>query len=919
MIFSTLAQNNHTIYGQLIDSSGKEQIANATVSLMNAKDSSLIAFTRTDSIGKFLFNKLPTGNYRLTASHVNFHQVWKNFSINYETLLANLGIIMMVDKSILQSVNITAIRPPVVVNGDTLEFNAEAFKTKPNAVVEDMLKKMPGVDIDKDGTIKVNGKRINRVLVNGKDFFNGDPTLATRNLNADAIDKVQVFDKQTDQASFTGVDDGNAEKTINLKLKKDKMNAVFGKASLAAGTDNRLEGKFNLNKFKGQQQLSTLGMINNTNQQGFALMDVLNFSGQNKKMMKGGGGIVINNSGPEDFGVPVAGLNGNAQGITRTIAGGLNYNDLLNKKTDLNTSYFYNNQQTDNETIISRKNLVKGNNFNYDETVKSLQSKTGNRINIAIDQSLDTFNSFKFTGNGAIQKGFNNSNSSYLSATDVNDTLNKGITNNKSTSDGENLESNLLFKHKFHKKGRTISFNEVMQYNNSHLNSLLNSYNTFYNPGGINKTDTVDQMNNLRSITKSIGSNVTYTEPLSKKMLFEFRGFYNYGTGDLNKVSFDLNQTSGKHDIRNSALSSAFKNEYNTAGGGMSVRGLGKKYTYSAGLNLQSSGLKSQLLDSLSTINNTSFNVLPLASLNYNFTKFKTIHLDYNTSITQPSSTQLQPVKDISDPLNIRQGNPSLLQSYTHSLGVQYFITNIAKQSNLIAFANYSVINNAIVNSDSISNVGQRITKPVNANGVYNIFALIEKGFRIKALATRLSLGTNVMYNHNINFINSQLEQTGNTSFIPKFSAEYSYKELIDLSFTARLNFNHVKYSIESQLNDNYLKQQYNADATLTTNRFTFYTNIEYTVNSGRSDGYNKNVAMWDVALSKQVFKSKKGEIKLSVNNLLNQNIGIDRNSNFNYIEDIRYKTLARYFMVGFTYSLQKPSSGGPKIVMKTF
>ena len=916
----SFGQNNYSVNGHIFDSSSRQQISDATVAIINVLDSSLVAFTRTDSTGNFVFHKLNKGSYKLSISHVNFHAKWLNFELSGIEKILKLGDIQMLDRSILQEVIVNVQRAPVVVNGDTLEFNAEAFKTKPNAVVEEMLKKMPGVEVDKDGSVRVNGKKISRILVNGKDFFNGDPTLATRNLSADAIDKVQVFEKQSDQSAFTGVDDGNSEKTINLKLKKDKMNAIFGKASAALGTDTRYEGKFNLNKFKGEKQFSAIGMTNNINQQGFAIMDVLNFTGENKKMMKGGGGLMINSNGPETGGVPVSGLGGNAQGITQTTAGGINFSDNWNKKTDLNSSYFYNNLNNINTRNVFRQNLVQGNNFRYTENDYSNNTTQSNRLNIAIDQNIDSFNAIKITSNTSSQSGNNYTKSNYVSLNENNDILNKGNTLNTSKSDGYNFSNNILFKHKFSKKGRTLSINGQMQYNNSALNSSINSLNQFFNGSSVLKIDTLDQLNNLKSITQSHGANITYTEPLSKKSLLEFRTFYNSGTGKLNRSTFDLDQSTGKHDLKNKELSNNFRNTYTAVGGGLSLRGLTKKLNYSVGVNLQSDQIDSHILDSTFSINHTRVNALPLANFNYNFTRFKSIRLDYNTSITEPTSAQLQPVKDVSDPLNIREGNPSLSQSYTNTIGLQFFSTNMSKQSSLIAFANFNTIQNAIVSSDLISNLGQRTTKPVNANGQYSLFGVLDKGFKIKKLSTRFNIGTSINYFHNVNYINSQLENTSNISYTPKLSATYNYKEFLDFTITGRWSFNKLKYSLEKQLNNNYLKQTYNADATANLpSGITLNSDIAYVVNNGRSDGYNKNTTIWNASLAKQVFKSKKGEIKLSVYNILNQNVGIDRNSNFNYIEDIKYTTLQRYFSLGFTYSLQKPSSGGPKMVIKTF
>ena len=825
----------------------------------------------------------------------------------------------MKDKTVLDEVTLLAQRPPVEVNGDTLEFNAESFKTKPNAVVEDMLKKMPGIEVDKDGTVRVNGKRINRVLVNGKDFFNGDPKMATRNLSADAIDKVQVFDKQSDQAAFTGIDDGNAEKTINLKLKKDKKNAAFGKMSAAAGTQDRYDAQFNVNKFKGDQQLSAIGMANNTNRQGFSIMDMLNFTGQSRKMMGGGGGMVINTNGPEDFGLPVSGINNN-QGIITTIAGGINYSDNWKKKTDVNASYFYNDLMPDNTRIVNRQNILPGNNFTWRQNSSNNSKTESNRFNFSADHKIDSFNSIKLTSVIGYQKGNADNQSNYESFVPAGKTLNNGFTNTTNATEGYNTSNTLLYRHKFKKKGRTFSLNGSMQYNDSRLNGTQNSISNFFTNGTIDLRDTLNQVTKLNGITQSYGANLSYTEPLSKRSLLEFKSFYNTSQGDLDRTTFDYNKTSGKHDVRNNLLSNAFESRYNYMGGGVSLRTQKKKYGYTAGANLQYAQLTSQLKDSAFLVKQNFTNLLPAASFNYNFTKMKSLRLDYYSSTLQPNASQLQPVKDISDPLNVQEGNPGLLQSYNHNLGLQFFNANPSKQKNLFAFVNYFATQNAIVNSDIIDAGGTRTTRPVNANGVYYINGTIDRGFRVNKLNTRFTIGGNIAYNRSVNFINNQKNKTGNLSFAPRVSANYTYKEAVDINLSTSLSYNQARYSLQSSLNNNYWRQTYELEVTFNLPAgFTINNEFTYSVFTGRANGFNKNIALWNAALSKQVLKSKKGEIKISAYDLLKQNIGVDRNANSNYVEDIQYRALQRFFTLGFTYSLQKPFSGGPRAIIRTF
>lgn len=912
------AQNKKaTLKGVLTDSLHHQQVSGATVSLVKAKDSSLVAFTRTEADGSFSFDQLPEGRYRISASQVNFHPFWTDVEVKTGDAIVDAGQLYMRDKSLMQEVTVKSQRPPVVVNGDTLEFNAENFATKPNAVVEDMLKKMPGVEVDKDGNIRVNGKRINRVLVNGKDFFNGDPKMATKNLPADALDKVQVFEKASDQAAFTGVDDGNAQTTINLKLKKDKSNAIFGKAGLAAGTDGRYDGQVNLNRFKGDQQVSFLGMANNTNRQGFSIMDMLNFTGQSRKMMSGGGGRIVINGGNDDFGLPVDGIN-NSQGINKTIAGGLNYNDMWSKRTEVNASYFYNNLTLDNERTTNRRNIVPGNNFTYDQNSNNVNRSASNRFNFSIDHKIDSFNSLKLTSLLGYQKGSNNSRSESHSYIPGGDKLNEGFTDTHNKTEGYNTNNSLLFRHKFPKKGRTLSATGTFQYNDSRARGLQNSIYNYYTGGVIGLRDTLDQQTRVNSVTQSYGLNVNYTEPLSKRSLLEFRGFYNSNAGRLNRSTFDYDEGSGKHDKMNKQLSSAFENHYNYTGGGVSLRVAKKKYNYSAGANVQYAELKSQLRDSAFRVRQDFVNVLPLANFTYNFSRMKSLRLDYNASTNQPTVSQLQPVKNVSDPLNIVQGNPSLKQEYSHNLSLQFFAANPSRQQNWFAFVNYTATQNAIVNSDVFSG-GSKTTTPVNADGVYNINGNVERGFRLKSLKTRVGIGAFVNYGRSINYINGDKNKTGNLSMAPRLTLNYSYKEILDLSAEARVSYNKAAYSLQPQLDNEYWRQSYSFNANINLPAgFSISNDIAYNVYSGRSAGYNTSVALWNASISKQILKSKKGEIKLSAFDLLNQNIGVDRNGNSNYVEDIQYKTLKRYFTLGFTYSLQRPVTGGPRAVIRT-
>src|SRR5438552_1799981 len=337
------AQKNGSVKGVAFDTISKQPIVAATITILEKKDSSLVSFTITDNAEQFELKGIPNGEYRLLITHVGYHNSNTFFAITDENKNADLGNIIMNDiNKVLKEVVITDEAPPVTLINDTIQYNAGSFKTQPNANVEQLLKKLPGVKVEKDGTIKAQGEKVNRVLVDGKEFFGNDPKMASKNLPADAVDKVQVYDKQSDQAQLTGFDDGNYEKTINLKLKKDKKKGMFGKVNAGGGTNERYEAKFNLNSFKGARQFSAIGMGNNTNAEGFSFMDILNFTGELARMQRGsnGGNININISNDDAAAMGAGGCRNS--GINTVWGGGLNYNNIIGSKTDFQSNYFYN-------------------------------------------------------------------------------------------------------------------------------------------------------------------------------------------------------------------------------------------------------------------------------------------------------------------------------------------------------------------------------------------------------------------------------------------------------------------------------------------------------------------------------------------------------------------------------------------------
>ena len=928
-----------TIRGTIADSASGKGLAYATVSVIGAKDSMLIAFTIADTTGHFRLNKIAPGKYLLSVSYTGYRPVWRALPPPSADGTVEAGNLLLTGAGVLQGVEVTGKRPPVEVNNDTLEFNAENFKTQPNAVVEDMLKKMPGVSVESDGTIKINGQTVRRILVNGKEFFTGDVKMATKNLNADAVDKIQVYDRSSDQAAFTGIDDGNREKTINIKLKKDRNFATFGKVtagagsggssganSLASGSEGRFDGQANINKFSGDEQLSFLGMGNNTNRQGFTIQDVLNFTGElSRGMRNGGGGIQIQNGAAgNNNGLPVTGLGQSQQGIATTFAGGLNYNNTWDKgKTSLNANYTASHIRLLTEQQSLTQNVAAGNNYNNSDTSNTVQNITQNRFGAILDQQFDSSFSLRLTPSLTWQHSNKQQLENYTSYSLPDSLLlNDGNNNNNTTPGAFYVTTDILLRKRLAKKGRTLSADVNISYNHSTQGATQISGNTFY-PTGTSPTDSnINQIYNRNALTRSIGGNLTYTEPLGRKSLLALTGFYNVNTGSSDKLSYNYDSTVRKYSLPDTLLSDNFASNYRYAGGGASYTSNWRKLNLTAGITLQTAILDAMNRSGGSNIRQSFTDLLPNALLQYNFSSTKNLRLYYNTYTTQPSVTQLQPVPDLSNPLDITTGNPDLKRSYTHDLTLNYFSAHPATRTHLFFLLSISDASNAIVESDSVTAVGTRFTTPANANGVGNILSNLEYGFPLLRLHSSLELGGLLKYSKNVDFINGATDNSNSLTLRPEFTYSYTGSDKLDLQLKAAVSFISGRYSLQPALNTNYTRQNYGVNMTnYLPLHISFHNEFNYIINTGRSNGYNSSMPLWNTWLARSFLSNDRGEIKFGVMDLLDRNAGITRNINQGSIIDQRYNVLQRYFLLSFTYSLNKSglhSKGGPHIDIRT-
>ncbi|HEY4061791.1 MAG TPA: outer membrane beta-barrel protein [Puia sp.] len=922
---SVFAQRNGTVRGRLQDTAAHQPVPDATITILQAKDSSLVSFSRTGASGSFLLKGLSPGSYRLQITHVGYRGVVRSFTLTETVKDLDLGEIGLTGKSD-QLEEATVMVAPVTIRHDTVEYNAGSFKTKPDAVVEDLLKKLPGMQVDKDGTIKANGQTVKKVLVDGKEFFGNDPKIASKNLPAEAVDKVQVFDKKSDQSQFTGFDDGNSQTTINLTVKKDHKHGVFGKlvagggrdaggkTSVGGGTgganggggddlnsganDGRYEGNFNLNQFNNDQQLSAIGMANNTNKQGFSFQDVLGFSG----------GLTSPNV--SKAGAPIQGLTGNSQAITSTRAGGLNFNDdLQGEHSTLHGNYFYNGADDHIDQKDARQYLTPGSSYNQDQRSKAIQHSENQRLTAISDQRIDSFSSVKITSSFTYQNSSRTSqgiDSSYDPSKGA--LLNDVFSNSLSHARGYNWNTDALLRHKFAKKGRTLSLDLLFGLNSNSAGGNLYSVNRYYTPGAPTVTDTINQLYELPSNGNNYGANLVYTEPLSKKSLLEFHYDLSQANSRSDRKTFDADGA-GKYTLPDAALTNDFSNTYTTHKEGVQFRNQRESFNFTVGASLQQalSSNRFHYASEDSSLHRAYLNVLPNANFQYNFNRYQNLRMTYNTFTNQPSIAQLAPVPDNSDPLNIRQGNPDLKQEYYHSIRANYIAFDPFRHTSFFAMFNLNEIQHRIVNDDRVDSVGVRVSRPVNLEGLYNMNGNLGWGIPLRSIRSNLNLNSRVSYDHNASLVNGA-RNTGNTWTVGQgANLNFVYKEQFDISGGVNVNYNDARYSLQPGQGQVYWTESYTADFNWYGPKgFSVASDLDYTHRSGLPAGYNSSPLVWNAGLAKKLFKNQKGTIRLQVFDLLKQNTGFSRSTNQNYIDDQSYRVLNRYWLVSFTYQLSR-------------
>lgn len=900
------------ITGKVTDSTGAKGLEKATVKLIEKDMPKDTLRTITNAKGEFSFAKIPASAYSIIISYSGFKPMVKEF-FKPSAGVANIDLgELVLTNTYLDLAEIVIEAPAVTMKEDTVEYRASAFQTKPNANTEELLKKLPGVQVDREGNVTAQGKSVTRIKVNGKDFFTGDPKTATKEIPADMIDKVQVVDDYGDQSSVSGIRDGEPEKVINLQLKKDKNKGVFGRMQAGYGTNDRYMGALTLNRFNNSKQLSIIANSNNVNTSTFQQDGASGGSG-----FGGGGG---GRGGGISFGGGAGGGNNgaNQNGITNLNSIGLNYRNDFGKRNSFYGSYTYSNRSNSIEQFTAQENIGRtGSGSLFTNTDRNTLNKSGTHRAFAnLELWIDSFNYIKFSPNFSYSESNNRTTDTFNIANSI-AKIQNGENRNRSLSERPNFRSNLLYNHRFKKRGRNFSLNSDLNFSSSLSDQFTNNQSVFYLINGTR--DSILNQNILQdNITRNVNLRATYTEPIAADRFLDLSYNYNKNFGSNDRRNFIQLPNNGSFNYIDS-LSNAYENNFDFNRIGASVRTVKKKYNYTLGVIFQPvvmRGVDTNKDSAYKTI--TNFNWFPVARFTYNFTRTKTLNFNYNGNARQPDFEQLQPVADLSNPQFQTIGNPLLRPSKSHNFNTNFNNFNFSSGRIFLLNLGFNFIEDQIVNNVTFfknasgAKTGGQITRPENVDGYYNVnlFGTYSRPFKNRKYV--ISTNSFLNYNNNISLIEGDRTIGKNWLYTQGANFEFNIPWL-ELVTGVRYNLNYADFRDAGQAITRQSTWTLSSDARFDLGAgFIFRWDFDYLLNQGLAAGVQQNVALLNASLEKEVFKNKNGIFRLAGFDILKQNTNVSRTINSNFITDTRTNRLTQYFMLSFTYRINKFKGGLP-------
>lgn len=921
------------VRGTLVSSTDQSPLSGASVRLMRDNaDSTFVAATSAGRDGSFRLGGVARGKYLVSFSFLGYETLTRRVTMADKNI--DMGRVTMAESSILlQETTVVGVKTEIVVKEDTIEYNADSYRTQPNAVVEDLLKRLPGVEVDSEGKITANGKEITKILVDGEEFFSDDPKVATKNLPVNIVDKLQVIDRKSDLARLTGVDDGEDETVINLTVKKGMKNGWFGNATAGYGTDDRYSGNFMVNYFKDKNQFSILGSANNTNEMGFTDRGASRFT-----------------------------RFGGRNGISTTQSIGVNFAVGTEEKLRMGGDVFYSHSDRDSRNSSNRQYLFPDSTSYYDEAGSSRDRGHNISGNFRLKWEIDSFSTFEFRPRFSVS--FSDSESADSSATRAGDAarslVNRSLSNKLNDGTNYEMSGRLVFNHKFRSHpGRSYSASLNYQFSDTKEDGSTYTDNTYFLVPDENET--IDQIYDNHQWSNSIQGRLTWTEPLgnvknARFLTFSYNGQYRFNNAD--KYVYDLVEATSAATTANSALmsmlrdpafkrrvveeygslawtnptmlrqivedelqpelneeqSNRFRNNYFNQSLQVGFKQVRDNYNLDVGAMVNASMSSSE--DLINPDRNIAtrwvWNVAPYARIRFKMSQSRSLSFDYRARTTQPSLTQLQPVADVSNPLRIVVGNPDLAPTFTQRVNLRYSDFDQDRQRSIMAMANVQFANNSIISTtDYDSQTGGQVTTYENVNGVWsgNLMGMISMPFRNKSWYFS-SMGA-VRYSNTVGYNNGLYNRSGSLSVNLSPGIRFN-TDAVQLELRPNYNVQITHNTVQSQ-NDRTIHSyggMFNG-AYYTPFGLVLNTDLTYSGTQGYSQGYDSDQWLWNVSLSYQFLKNKAATITAKVYDLLHQKQNISRTINASYIEDSEYNSVTRYVMLSFTYRFTTFGSGG--------
>jgi hypothetical protein len=939
IISGSLVAQGYKVTGKVLDRTDQSPLVGAVVLITNAQDTTNKHSVLTDRDGMFTITGLSKRLYKLSVTYMGYNKLDQNLIVSFKNqTLENLQLNPRVQQ--LQQVTIIGNPPPAMLKGDTTEFNAAAFKVTADANVEDLVKKMPGVTIE-DGTVKAQGEDVKKVLVDGKPFFGDDPSIALKNLPAELVEKVQVFDQQSEQSQLTGFNDGQTTKTMNIITRSNKRNGQFGKLTASYGDQDRYLVSASMNKFVGAQRFSVIATTNNINQQNFATQDFLGAMGGTSSFGSrsdggsGGGGRQSSGGSGRQSGGGQSGnrmsssgssgnyVGGNQTGINTINSIGLNYNNTFNEHLSVFGSYFFNNNNSLNEQITNTQNILSSDSSRFAYTNTNSNSKNyNNRLNFRVEYLIDTMNtliiqpSINFQSNKSNSGNIESQSLSYLKNSTPENYSNY-INDTKTT--GYNISNQLTYRHKFNKTGRTVSLDLNTAFNKREPYNTSNSDVYYYSTNKASQFDSTlvitDRINSTLNNGYTINTNVAYTEPIGKISQLQINVRNSYQKNYSYKRITDLDTITNSY-LQIDSLSNKYLNYFITNRLGLSYRIKTLKLNASVGFEVQNSNLSGdQTYPKTAKTDHSFTNVLPNAQMNYRLTQQSNMIINYNTSTNPPSISQLQNVSEYnSNATSVTLGNPNLEPQYTHNITSRFTHVDRVKGSNFFILFGGSINQNSIGNSSRYDTIRTnntvttiQVIQPVNKGTGYNLRSFANYGFPIKFIKCNFNISGGYNYNKTPGYVNGKANISTTHTFTESFVFSSNISEKIDFTLATNGSYNIVENTVSTNSNNNYYSQNSSFRFNwIFWKNFTFQNDITNRLYKGlSSSSYNQNVWVVNLGLGKKFMKNNAAELRVSVNDLFNKNTSITRTISGNTITDTQSKILSRYVMASFIYTFR--------------